>query len=82
MSGMRKLTLLIGYKSKGIFYPLEREAGRDNLDRPVMVPIPPCNQLSFIKELRSKGIKGKLKPCYRRLHSRRKTPTSVTQSNA
>lgn len=81
MAGKKAPVELIGFEDQtGIFYPLAREVKIEG--RVKTFPIPPCNQNSFIKKLRSDGVKGKLKPRFRHLRHKRKTPIPRVQEHA
>jgi len=78
---------LLGFEDQtGIFHPLEREVegvSATGSAKIMMVPVPSSEQISFMKKLRSNGVKGKLKPRYQRLRSKRKALISrVVQDHA
>ena len=76
---------LIGFEARtGTYYPLFRKVKRivAGVEKLVQVPIPPCEQIPFIKKLRSYGVTGKLKPRFRRLRARRKTTTPWVEKHA
>ncbi|KKL66890.1 hypothetical protein LCGC14_2140490, partial [marine sediment metagenome] len=72
MAGKKASIELLGFETRtGTYYPLAEEVKRivAGVEKLVTIPIPPCDQISFIKKLRSDGVTGKLKPRFRRLRA-------------
>ena len=85
MASKKPDIVLIGFETRtDVYYPLVKEVKRwvGGVEKLVKIPVPPCEQISFIKKLRADGIKEKLKPRFRRLRSKRKGPIARTENHA